>query len=162
MAYYSTAFIESFWARTRTEPGGCVVWTRSRTRDGYGNVGYQGIVLRCHRVSWELAHGQPVPRGWSVLHSCDNPPCVNPAHLRLGTQADNVHDMAQKGRSRTGDRRGERNTAAKLTVPQVLAIRSRYAAGNTTYAALGREYEVSWSMIRMIVKGLKWRELVEA
>jgi hypothetical protein len=76
--------------------GPCWVWTAS-TRGGYGSIGISGRMERSHRVSWELANG-PIPAGLCVLHHCDNPLCVNPGHLFLGTKKDNAKDMYSKGR----------------------------------------------------------------
>lgn len=88
---------ERLWARVeRRGPGECWEWTAHRLPKGYGVFG-PGVVA--HRVAWEVAHG-PIPDGLHVLHTCDNPPCCNPGHLRLGTPQDNVDDMMRKGRSR--------------------------------------------------------------
>ena len=75
----------------------CWEWTDGCDGDGYGVVGAGGKTVRAHRVAWEVAHG-PIPDGVHVLHQCDNPPCINPAHLFLGTQADNMADKVAKGR----------------------------------------------------------------
>lgn len=87
---------ETFWVKV-DKSGECWVWTGSRGSGGYGKVRYQGALCFAHRLAWELTHG-PIPPGMSVCHSCDNRPCCNPAHLWLGTYADNMHDRDRKGR----------------------------------------------------------------
>lgn len=123
-----------------------------------------------HRVAWELERG-PIPPGMCVLHRCDNPPCCNPEHLWLGTNADNMADRDAKGRGARGDRngvrlhpeihiasrpRGERNGSAKLTGSQVGEIRAWVGRGFTR-AAVAKEYGVSRTTVSQIVSGLLWR-----
>lgn len=91
---------------------GCWEWTKFRNKDGYGSIGLAGrAVARAHRVSWMLHFGE-IPAGMHVLHRCDNPPCINPAHLFLGTPADNSRDKVAKGRAARN--RGEKNGFSKL------------------------------------------------
>jgi hypothetical protein len=104
------------WEKVQKEPnGGCWLWTGGTTNGGYGVIGVgRGRLHRAHRISWEIANG-PIPDGLKVLHRCDNPPCVNPAHLFLGTQVDNMRDCAAKGRhklkAQTHCKRGHEFTA---------------------------------------------------
>jgi hypothetical protein len=93
-----------FRQKVRTDgPGGCHVWTGARNIWGYGRLKCDGVMLSAHRVAWELANGL-IPDGQSVLHRCDVRRCVNPAHLFLGTQEDNMRDMFAKGRQAKGHR----------------------------------------------------------
>lgn len=84
----------------KSGPGGCWVWTGKRSREGYGRFSLDGRLVNAHRWSWERAVG-PIPNGLLVCHHCDNPPCVNPEHLFVGTIQDNTRDMLAKGRGNT-------------------------------------------------------------
>lgn len=90
---------ERFWARV-DKSGDCWIWTASRYRRGYGQAYFEGRYYTAHRLAYTLTFG-PVPMGICVCHHCDNPPCCNPAHLFLGTDADNMRDRDAKGRGRS-------------------------------------------------------------
>lgn len=90
-----------FAARLSSTKSGCVKWSGACGERGHGMIRIRGKVVGAHRVSWMIANGD-IPDGLFVLHRCDNPPCVKPSHLFLGTQADNMEDMRAKGRDRTG------------------------------------------------------------
>jgi hypothetical protein len=109
-----------FWAKVR-KTRGCWLWIGTTTADGYGRCGFGRGRRMAHRFSWELRNG-PIKDGLLVLHRCDNPPCVRPSHLFLGTDADNSDDMIRKGRQRHPS--GEQHGMAKLTAAQVAKIRS--------------------------------------
>lgn len=94
-----TPIADRFWKHVDTS-GDCWTWTAYRNVYGYGVVGVRGSrTMLAHRAAYELAVG-PIPAGYRILHTCDNPPCVNPAHLWVGTQLDNIADRQAKGRGR--------------------------------------------------------------
>jgi len=152
---------ERFWLMVdKRGPDDCWPWAGCRLRHGYGHFNVNGRKTLAHRFSWSLVNG-PIPdgNGWHgtcVLHRCDNPPCVNPAHLFLGTQADNIDDMIAKGRNGYTGQRGEKHGMAKLTESQVIEIRRRYAIGNISQEKLAFELGVSQTTIGSIVRRDKW------
>jgi len=135
----------------------CIEWEKSRTRSGYGKRWWQGKVCRAHRVAYVEEKGIDLKDidGLVVRHKCDNPACINPNHLELGTQKDNLRDMAERGRST----RGEAGHFAKLTADQVEDIRSRYAFRCSVNGGrvLAAEYSVSEATISMLVRGITWQ-----
>jgi hypothetical protein len=148
-----------FWQKVRKgHPAECWDWAAALDRRGYGAIrSDDGRVVKAHRVSWELASG-PVPSGLSVLHRCDRPSCVNPAHLFVGTTADNVRDMDDKGRRRTGPSPGEKNGSSKLTEEAVLAIRRQYAEGSSLREIAPR-FGIDYTHVSAIVRGKAWRHV---
>lgn len=93
--------------KIRVTPTGCFEWQARRNEFGYGSVGFKKKRLKAHRVSWEVFRG-PIPEGMCVCHHCDNPCCINPDHLFIGTRTDNMRDASRKGRIATGDRHSSR------------------------------------------------------
>lgn len=153
-------FAARFWEKVdRRDPDDCWEWTAAVNEHGYGVMRPEGRRtgpgIKAHRVSLMLA-GVDVD-GLVVRHSCDNPPCVNPAHLSTGTKADNSADMVARGRSPRGSRSG----ASKLTERQVVEIRARQAAGEL-HRVLAAEYGVSRVTITNIVTGKTWRHVASA
>jgi hypothetical protein len=161
---------ERFWPKVNVRGDDeCWPWLAA-TWLGYGHLMVNRKPKKAHRISWELAHG-PIPDGLFVCHRCDNPPCVNPAHLFLGTHADNMADAAAKGRTMSGDDHwvrkhpelawgGRRTTrgACRLVDAQVLEIRRRRANGEGV-VPLGQAFGVSHATISDICRRRTWRHL---
>ncbi len=122
--------------------GRCWLWTGATDRDGYGVIADGSKTLAAHRVSFELHHRQLPPRSL-IMHSCDTPACVNPAHLSIGTKRSNAADMTRKGRR-----------SSKLNRTKALEIRARHEEGVATLAV---EFGVSESTIRSVLAGKSWR-----
>lgn len=149
---------DRFWAKV-DQDGECWLWTGSNYR-GYGRLrvgsrrdGTRRLELATH-LAWTIANG-PVPDGMWVLHRCDNPPCVRPDHLFVGTCADNVHDMIAKGRACHPRMPGELSRRNKLSNAAVAAIRAR-SSGGEPQSSLAAEYGVSRSLVCMVVRGKRW------
>lgn len=144
-----------FWPKV-AKVDNCWVWTASKNERGYGRIAGKALGGNrlAHCVSWELANASDVPAGQFVLHACDNPPCVNPGHLFLGTQKDNIADMISKGRARRGKLPGSLNPNARLDEALVEQIRSRRSEGPT---AIAKAFGVSRSTIKDILKGRTWK-----
>lgn len=144
---------ERFWARVDST-GECWLWTGTRDLNNYGALHYrlpnQRVNKGAHRLSWEIHFG-PIPDGLCVLHHCDNPPCVNPTHLFLGTKQVNSTDMKQKGRAK--------GTGPKLQSGQVRAIRQQYTLGHLTILQLAHQYNVHQNSIRDILSQRSYAHL---
>jgi hypothetical protein len=153
--------LDRFWQKVdRLSDGECWNWIASRDRHGYGWVGVCGYRW-AHRVSWFIANGE-IPDGLCVLHHCDNPSCVNPSHLFLGTRADNARDRASKGRSnpRAAARYGEEHHNFKLTHNDVCIIRRMVRDEGESQSVVAREFGVTPATVWGIVHGRRrWSEL---
>lgn len=144
-----------------SDPEACWAWTGSKTAHGYGRLqsgGRGGRVLKAHRASWEIHHG-PLTSEAHVCHRCDNPECTNPAHLFLGTHAENMRDASAKGRwvekgrgiSRNA---GRLNGQARLSDDQIKTIRTLCASG-ATQRDVAAQFGVAKSYVSQVVNGLR-------
>lgn len=141
-----------------SEEGGCWEWNKSRLPQGYGTVTVDSKTWRAHRYSFYIFNGYLDP-DLAVMHTCDNPPCVNPDHLRQGTRQDNSNDMKAKGRSRArynreNDARGSKHGRSKLTEEDVVEIRGMFETKNDV--EIGTLFGVSKTTIRKIRIGGTW------
>jgi hypothetical protein len=133
---------------------GCWIWLGNCRTDGYGRLRFNNKTYTAHRFSYRAFVGE-IPNALHVLHKCDVRGCVNPDHLFLGTNVDNIKDRSAKGRSAKGDR----SPQAKLCRSQVLEIRKAYSAGNVTQKDIANAYGVSRSLVSAIVRREVWDHL---
>lgn len=172
-AELSPEIIKRFWDKVDKQPDKCWLWTASKRNKGYGAFAYtlngKTIHDRAHRFSYQLYKGE-IPKGLSILHSCDNPACVNPDHLSPGTISDNNQDMVRKGRHVKGGtylsstldggyERGEVHHNAKLTESIVIEIRQSYALGKSSHSQLAKRYQVGVGHINRIIKRKAWKHV---
>lgn len=136
---------------------GCWYWRGARDRKGYGRFWFEGRTRGAHRVA-ALIFGAGIPEGMVAMHTCDNPPCVNPSHVVVGTVADNNADRARKGRS--APQAGQCNGNARLTEDAVREIRRRYAAGGVSQRQLAREFGVGQMTVSYVVRRVTHAEVV--
>ncbi len=171
--------INRFWSKVRISgQQECWEWQGGIGHNGYGLCRINGRTIRVHRFAYTVTYG-PIPDGMNVCHACDNRKCVNPAHLWLGTQAENIKDCIQKGRqphpkgignprlvspgvgfgSGVGFGTGPDNANNVLSAEQVAEIRSRYASGGVSHEDLAQQYGVARTHIGRIVRRQVWKWL---
>jgi hypothetical protein len=152
---------ERFWSHVAIGASDeCWEWQASRSCYGYGQFEINDHNYPASRVAWILTNG-PVPDGLDILHSCNNPPCCNPAHLRPGTVSDNMQDSIRAGTHyRFTYKRGSEHHNAKLTENDVRQIRILFAKGNVTKVQLGRDFGVTPENIAFIVNRKHWSHIL--
>ena len=160
MALIEQKYIDLFWNKVdKTDT--CWNWTAYKDRDGYGIFGIKNVgQFKAHRFSLML-EGVDIPKGYIVMHHCDNPSCVNPYHLKPATIQENNKDKQNKGRQSLP--KGTANAGAKLTDEEVRDIKARAQVGNrvgynngSNIKELASEYKVSTETIRLIARGITW------
>ncbi len=145
---------------------GCWEWLGSRTqfrgKKQHGQIWNGSGKVMAHRVAWEITYG-PIPDGMLVLHHCDNPICIRPGHLFLGTQQDNMDDASNKGRLFGKPAvRGERHGCAKLKETDVIEIRKLYRAGGVTKKSLADRFGVTETPLRLVLARKTWTHIPDA
>jgi len=152
--------MEWLMQRVQVRDNGCWQWTGAKSEKGYGIITTTSLKpprrhRRAHRIIWELVHSA-IPDGMQVLHTCDNPGCINPAHLFLGTNADNMRDKVSKGRGTPPPHfYGENHPKHKLTWASVDSMRSLAQTGQSL-TSLSRQFGISLPVVSKIVRGELW------
>ncbi len=152
-------FFEKHYAKIDfAGPSECWLWNAYRNRCGYGRVRVQNKMCSAHREAYEASNGRDSAAGLVVRHKCDVRACVNPAHLEIGTVADNNRDMFARGRRVFIRLNGETNGSAKLTEADVLAIRAAHVRGSSTHSlrAIGQRFGIAHSIVSRIVNRQLW------
>ena len=135
----------------------CWLWTGATNPEGYGIVSIDGLPQGAHRVAWRICEGE-IPKGLFVCHICDNPTCVNPYHLFLGTNAENQLDSARRGRNTK--RIGENNVSAKLRVEDVREIRRLWEIENIFQSTIASMFRVSERTVFRVIHRKSWKHVV--
>ena len=142
-------------------PDGCWEWSGARDKNGYGQTKIGMRSVKAHRKIWAMLYGG-IPEGLMILHHCDNPPCVRPNHLFLGTAKTNRQDAASKGHIPPPihlRQVGENNPSAKLTADDVRDIRARYATGTISQKTLGEEFGLEQASVSHIIHRKSWKHI---
>ncbi len=155
--------MKNFWDKVAIIPfHECWEWTAFKNKDGYGYFKFQKKTERAHRISWKLINGF-IPKGLLVCHKCDNPGCVNPDHLFLGTNKDNKLDCVSKGRHFKDGKPpilfGEKHGNHVLTAKKVLKIRKEYTGKYGEMTMFAKRYGVHRSAIYRVVKRINWKHI---
>ena len=152
--YKKKSIKDRFWSYVKKSKD-CWWWTGTKDKAGYGGLGVGAGMVRAHRLSWCLHNGS-IPDGIHVLHKCDNPPCVRPDHLFLGTQADNIKDMLKKGRWKP--KLGENHPSSKLKVKDVYKIRQLHVDG-IKRDEIAERFNIAISTVEGIIYRTRWRHI---
>lgn len=137
----------------------CILWHKSKDKDGYGQIFVNGKRRLAHRLKYCEAHNCTYDsiRGFIIRHTCDTPSCVNPDHLVIGTHADNMQDRADRQRTAVGTAHGN----VKLSEADVLTIRARYVKGdrNNSLSTIAKDYGITFQTVSKIINRQKWQHI---
>ena len=151
--------IERFWSKVDVRGvEDCWEWLAGKRTGGYGVIRIKSKSCAASRVSWILHNGE-IADGLCICHKCDNPACVNPNHLFLGTYKDNAQDMVAKGRQGTCKAKGEKSGRSKLSEKQVIEIREKYITFSPSIRQLAKEYCVPSSTLYDIISYITWKHI---
>lgn len=143
------------WELFEVDDNWCWIYKGGKDYDGYGIMSINNKSQKAHRIFWEFFKG-PVTEGLQVLHTCDNPSCVKPDHLFLGTNKDNMHDKIKKGRDRV---RGEENVRSKVTKEQVLEIRRLCTLPGLDFEDIAERFGIGTANVKSIFYRKTWKEV---
>lgn len=157
-------YLDRYWTFVdKDATNGCWEWTGCKCTNGYGGFSVVNKMFKVHRLSWLIHYGDMPEiegsdyRGTCVLHKCDNPSCVNPAHLFLGTHKENMTDMINKGRKNAS--KGEHRYNSKLTEKRVKFIRSWYSYGGITYKDIAAAYGLNETTVSRAINKVSWKHI---
>jgi hypothetical protein len=139
--------VEELLARAIPTENGCIEWQNTRIAAGYGQIWLRGKMILVHREMTSLVYGEPIGKQMA-LHSCDNPPCINPKHLSWGSHSQNMKEMWSRGRAPEKKPRPDRRLSFEIAE----IIRRKYESGEFTYKSLADEYGISGKSIEFIIK----------
>lgn len=142
-----------FMSKIHRGDNGCWLWLDKLRKDGYGHIKINGKMILAHRFSWYIFNNN-IPTTKYCLHRCDNRACVNPDHLFLGTQEDNMADMTNKGRSPSNE--GDANPHSKISERDALDILRLYSRGECAARVLSDKYHISETQVYLIYTGVSW------
>lgn len=140
--------LQNFWKKVnKRSDNECWEWIGAKVRGGYGSSSIQKRLFQAHRLSWIIHNGE-IPKGMLVCHTCDNPPCVNPSHLFLGTHLDNAKDRVLKNRQARGDHWGKE---LKYPFDLIIKIRTIYETENISMHEISRRFNITYSHVNAIL-----------
>lgn len=151
--------MKRFEKKWRNTESGCWVWVGARKPTGYGNFFLNGRYEVAHRASWLIYKGE-IPSGYLVCHRCDNPSCVNPDHLFLGTPKENMEDMKEKGRAKGIAAGGENHPVSKLSDGDVIKMRRMRNKSGLTLQRIADHFCVSAATVSLVCRRKIWKQIL--
>jgi hypothetical protein len=155
---YNEKDVKRFWSHVNIKnENECWEWTGYKDKKGYGRININSKMIGTHRFSY-LIYNKIIPDGMLILHSCNNPSCVNPTHLRAGTNKDNAQDSLLAGTSRSLHQNGEKNTSSKITENQAIKIIELYNSG-VLLKDISEMFNIQVPAIQRIATGKRWSHI---